>query len=52
MDLVLFVTDDDSAQSICQVGMWFNFVELGGLNQRGNDCPVFGASVMTGKAMP
>ena len=40
---------DDAGDDFGDVGLWIDIVELGGLDERGDDGPVFGAAVGAGE---
>jgi len=46
VDLALFVAVDDGGERVCQPGVGIDAVHFAGLDQRGDDGPVFGTSIM------
>lgn len=49
VDAVLRVSVDDAGDRLAQVGFGIDGVELAGLDERGDDGPVFGAAVRAGE---
>ena len=49
VDLAVEMTIDDLGYDVGEVGLGIDAVELAGLDQRGDDCPVFATAIGTSK---